>query len=243
MLTCVNQLVHWSGELAGRGWLVGELSDLLPWAILLLVLGAGGATAWVAEHRRRKQALGAADRRAMGLPYAESLMIEHFELLAAVPLMQRGRDTLAANVISADTGALSLTLYDYQYTTGSGKNKSTHKQTVVWVADDSLNLPEFRLAPESWMQRLGDLFSKQDIDFDDDPEFSRRFLLAGPDQASIRDFLDPRRRQALLKLQNPHLEVGGNGFLYYRPGRYVAPEQYKTLMADALAIHQAFADG
>jgi len=86
---------------------------------------------------------------------------------------------------------VEVMLFDYAYTTGSGKNRSTHHQTVAFFQSDALDLPEFVARPEGLFDKIGQVFGYQDIDLPMHPEFSRRFILRGADEGRIRDAFTP----------------------------------------------------
>lgn len=216
--------------------------EFIPWIAMVVILGGSALVAWrksVAQQRRRQQWIDQA--KELGLTYQEVLPPELDGVRHALPLLNCGSNRRSGNVIVASTDQLSLILFDHQYTSGSGKNRSTHRQSVAWVYSGSLNLPTFYVAPETWLSWLGDQLFKRDIDFDDDTEFSSRIALSGPDRDAVSHFFDRSRRQKLLAIDLPTIEATTNGFLFYRPGKLIAPESLKSLMNEAFTLYQAFA--
>ena len=61
---------------------------------------------------------------------------------------------------------VDLILTDYQYTTGSGKNSTTHNLTVAAYCIPGLDLPDFALESENFLTRFAEKFGMQDIDFE-----------------------------------------------------------------------------
>lgn len=225
--------------------LMGGLEGLIPLipilAVVVVIITLVVRVALVSKFdKKRTEGLtkAAAD---MSLPFSKAVTSEQVDQLTQFPLMQRGSSRESSNAIVAETAELRLMLLDHKYVSGSGKNKSVHRQTVAWVASNRLNMPSFSLCPESWFDRLGDWILRRDIDFDEDPEFSQKFALSGSDQASIREFFSSRRRQALLKINLPYVEAMRHGFIFYRPGMLLDPSELKSLMNDAFVIYQAFA--
>ena len=51
----------------------------------------------------------------------------------------------------------------------------------------SAQVPRFALTREGLLHRVGAALGFQDIDFDEDPEFSKRFVLKGDDEHAIRE--------------------------------------------------------
>ncbi|MBX3423269.1 MAG: hypothetical protein KF752_17055 [Pirellulaceae bacterium] len=217
------------------------LLNYLPYVATLAILVTIFVVAWFGNRsnlKRQQQFTQAATD--LGLSYFEALSLDQVDSLSTFKLMNYGSSRLSSNVIRADTEQLSLTLFDYHYTSGSGKNRRTVRQTVAWVASPTLKLPEFRLSPEGLLDRLGDLLFKSDIDFQDDPEFSKRFLLTGPDQPAIGQFFDASRRRVLLNINLPTIEARPGAFIFYRPGQQVGPQDLKKLMSEAYCLYQAF---
>ncbi|HEY6370620.1 MAG TPA: hypothetical protein VIX37_08570 [Candidatus Sulfotelmatobacter sp.] len=63
--------------------------------------------------------------------------------------------------------------------------KSSVSQTVAALSQDQ-PLPPFALPPENLFDRIGDAIVHHDIDFDSNAEFSKRYLLKSPEDASAR---------------------------------------------------------
>jgi hypothetical protein len=132
------------------------------------------------------------------------------EPLMAFPIFAHGHTREVRETIRGTHDGQPFTLFEYVYVTGHGKHRHHHHHTIVqW---STAELPVFSLTPEGWMSRLGNVFGTQDIDFDDDPAFSRAFQLRGDDEHRVRALFTPDRRRALA--QDLHL-CGGYGTLYY----------------------------
>jgi len=214
------------------------LPVLVTVGIVLLLVFKGWSASKASQKRKEGFEKSAGE---LSLPFSRTVPFEQVEQLVQFPLMQRGSNKEFTNAIVAETDQLRLVLLDHKYVVGSGKNRATHRQTAAWVASNHLNMPSFNLYPESWYHRIGDLVMKKDIDFDDDPQFSHKFVLTGSDTASIREFFDVKRRQLLLKLNLPNVEAVRHGFIFYRPGRLIDPSELKSLMNEAFSLYQAFA--
>jgi hypothetical protein len=119
-----------------------------------------------------------------------------------------------SNVIVADSGELRMVIFDFEFVTGSGKSKTTHRQTVVQIQNADLVLPSFSIGPESFMHRLGNFLGFDDIDFTEDQAFSDQFLLYGDDADAVRLFFNPDRRQAFMKHSNVSVEARPSCFIF-----------------------------
>lgn len=131
---------------------------------------------------------------------------------------------------------------DYQYTTGSGKHKTTHDQTIAVLHTPGRRAPHFFVRRQSrFFDALGRLFGGQDINFDDDPEFSSAFVLqTSGDEQQLRHFMSPALREALTRLKHTNLvlEVTGDAMLLHRGKRLGSGEDLDALYADAVNIRR-----
>ena len=109
------------------------------------------------------------------------------------PLMDRGHSRKVTNAWSGILDGAPVRLFDYRFTTGGGKSQHVHRYTVAVFPEAGPTLPEFDLAPESVLSRIGQIFGYQDIDFPEDEGFSRQYLLRGRDEGAIRSALHPIR--------------------------------------------------
>ena len=101
-------------------------------------------------------------------------------------LFQRGHTRRLTNHISGSHRQTSFDLFDYRYTTGSGKYSHTHLQTVIAFDAIGENNPAFILRPQGLFDKLAEKFGKKDIDFELYPEFSKKYHLTGNDENAIR---------------------------------------------------------
>lgn len=198
---------------------------------VLALIGSLGYFSWLGTKRRR-EAMQALARRT-GFTFSEEASCS----IGGLPLFERGRSGRGYNALTGLFDGQSVTLMDYRYTVGSGKNRRTHLQTVALFPDAGRDLPELALLPESLVHKIGQVFGYQDIDFDGDPEFSRRFLLRGADEARIRALFDPDLRAACCRhFDGWTVEVGGGRMLVFRAGRTVDVEEIRAFLTTSSRI-------
>ncbi|HAH08293.1 MAG TPA: hypothetical protein DCM05_17505 [Elusimicrobia bacterium] len=211
--------------------------ELLPIALAagFLALGAAAAAWAVQAERKRSQALGQAAAR-MGL---EPLVWEPSQRgLYGLQVFDQGHNRRTYNVfrrLFSETEEAYL--FDYDYTTGSGKSRHTHRQTLAAFRRSGRALPRFELRPENVLHKIGGLFGYQDIDFEGFPEFSRNYLLRGQDEAAVRALWRPFLLQHLGLHPGWCLEGGGDWLVAYRDGRRVEAEKLQEFFEDSRALH------
>jgi len=114
--------------------------------------------------------------------------------------------------------------------------KSSVSQTVASFSQDQ-QLPPFALRPEHFLDRIGDALVHNDIDFDSNPEFSKRYLLKSPDEAGTRRLFTPSLLTYLEQFQtNWCLEGTGPLLIVYHSGRSVSPSDLPAFLEETSRI-------
>ena len=226
--------------------LIAELSTLEKITILTVFLGAFFSVfAYIIVSTildRRRGIKRVADYRVqaelMGLQFIEDPNGEAYHQFDNFKLFNRGKKRRVSNLIEGDSGDLKISIFDYRFVTGGDKNKVLYRQTVAALRSEQLCFPEFSLRPEIFLDKLGPALGLQNIDFDSHPEFSKRFVLEGPDEAAIRSFFTP----AVLEFfeNNPchSLEAHNDTMFFYHENKLRKVEELKELLAQA---YEAFA--
>ncbi|MFP6574031.1 MAG: hypothetical protein VB912_02690 [Pirellulaceae bacterium] len=214
------------------------------WALfgLLAILGLIAAIILGTRYyeRKRTEALAAAAAE-IGLEFSADQDDALLEQLQVFALFTKGHSRKMRNLMTAKTDLAALTIFDYRFITGGGQHSQTHQQSVIFMQSDSLDLPTFRLKPEGFFDKTGAAIGFQDIDFDENPEFSKLFTLKGDDEVAIRKFFDAGMLQEFVKHQGVAVESAHGLFIYYQTGRK-KPEEIQPFMTDGYAIYSAFAD-
>ncbi len=159
-----------------------------------------------------------------------------------MPLFDRGSGRQFRNIMTGTAAGLKVSLFDYSFTTGGGKNSHTWTQTVAAFTQE-LSLPDFALRPEGFFDRIGEVFLHSDIDFDSHPDFSHRCLLRGPDEQKIRQLFSPALLsfcEALPPDYKWHIEGGGPSLVVYRSDATVNPTQVRTFLDETSSIASNF---
>ena len=204
-------------------------------AIVGLVVAAGVGYSFWTEKKRREGIQQLAGQ--LGIEYREELAPDDREVFAKFALASLGHNRVISNILIADSGEIRMVIFDYRYTVGSGKNKSTPKQTVVMAQSGELSVPTFQLSPESLFQKIAGLFGFSDINFEDDPSFSKAFKLTGPNVEQIRAFFTANRRKEILSQRQVTLEGNRDQFLFYQGRRQWSIEELKGLMGRAFSLY------
>ena len=162
--------------------------------------------------------------------------------LAGFPLFSQGRSRRMGNVLNGASSDTDVSIFDYSYTTGSGKNSTTFRQTVICFRSERLSLPKFELRPERWYHKIGSLVGFEDIDFADYPRFSKQYLLRGEDEASIRDIFTARVIEYFEGQEGLCVEGSGDRLTVYRAGKRVKPQQIRDFLETGFGVYTVLVD-
>jgi hypothetical protein len=156
--------------------------------------------------------------------------------VGALPLFERGHSRRALCVLRGAIAELPVVLTDYQYVTGSGKNRSVHTQTVAVFTDAGRGLPDFELRPEHLFHKIGQVFGYQDIDFEGQEEFSKRYLLRGSDEAAVRAAFGPQALAFLTGQPGWSVQTREGRLAVFRERKRAKPPTMPAFLAEALRV-------
>ena len=209
---------------------------------IVAIIAFGGfiffITWWLAKKRTEKMQ-GYAEARGYtfeGDAHSIGAQLHEFKLF------NQGHSTRIMNAMrgSKETGAVHIC--DYQYSTGSGKNRTTHHQTIALLHTPGRRAPHFFVRRQArFFDAIGKLFGGQDINFEEDPDFSKKYVLQGAgDEEMLRRFMSPGLRELFTRLADRNLvvEVNGELMLIHQSRRLGKHEDIDALMADAVNIRR-----
>jgi hypothetical protein len=137
-------------------------------------------------------------------------------------------------------GGFQVSVFDYTY--GNGKNSVTQTMTCF---SQSAELPPFELRPENIFDKIGDVITHNDIDFDSNPEFSRRYHLRGPDETRMRMLFNPVLLGYLEQIppdKNWHVEASGPSLIIYRHRWPAKAAEIPALLNETSAMARTILD-
>jgi hypothetical protein len=153
-----------------------------------------------------------------------------------VPLafFDRGHARKASNVMYGRTAdGHDRRAFDYQYTTGSGKNRKVHTFSCGLISTGAA-WPQLTLGPEGFFERVMDVIGGDDIQFESE-EFNREWEVRSSDPRFASAMIDPEMMLFLMeKAQGARIEVSGPWILF--SGERGDPDQLPQLIASAEAF-------
>ena len=176
----------------------------------------------------------------LGWQFSETTSLNWIPNLEKFALFSQGHSKSITNAMYGETDGVKAAVFDYQYTVGHGKNRSTYNQSVVYFEPHNLSLPFFSLRPEGIFHKLISAFGYQDIDFGNRPTFSSKYLLRGPDELAVRACFN----DALLGFYEMNLgastDGGGNQLFIFRQNQRAAPHETQAFVNWALQLQRLY---
>jgi hypothetical protein len=218
------------------------VQSLIPFLAIGGVLLLVGGIFIVSQQmeKQRTEALAAA-AQGMGFAFEPEGDVEVMKGFGDLPLYGRGHSKRVRNVMTGKAGERDVKLFDYRYTTGSGKNSHTWSQTVAVFPQGAAGLPDFLLAPENILHKIGQVFGYQDIDFDASPDFSSHYLLRGSDETAIRSAFGAEALAYFGQERGWHVEVAAGNVGIYRSDKRCKPEELPAFREQVSAVLRAVA--
>lgn len=125
-------------------------------------------------------------------------------------LFEKGRSRTATNNIYGSMTlaghSVEIRMADYQYVTGSGKNRRTHRLSFACFLLPFTNTPDLLIRQERFGDKILGGIGFDDIDFESE-EFSRRFWVKSGDKRYAYDVIHPGMMEFLLENPTPRVEI------------------------------------
>jgi hypothetical protein len=133
-------------------------------------------------------------------------------------------------------------IFEHYYIVGSGKHRQHVTDTICILTDNKLDLPQFYVRDEHFFyDDLGKLFGGQDINFEDDPVFSKKFILQGKSEPSIRRFFNRKIRDAFVNNHTiGYVYEGSRDCFALVKQEKLSAEQRIAILSDAIKIFKEF---
>ncbi|NLI79672.1 MAG: hypothetical protein GX442_24915 [Candidatus Riflebacteria bacterium] len=153
-------------------------------------------------------------------------------------LFKWGDRRRADNCLTGTRDGVQITVADYSYTAGTGKQRSTTGQSICLLTAPDLDLPPFLLRKEfKLLDAIGKAIGGKDINFPDDKEFSDAFVLQAEDEAAVRRLFTRPVRRAFLTFKGTNVlyEARGPTMLFHRHD-HVGADDLRKMVHDGFDI-------
>ncbi|WP_203335832.1 hypothetical protein [Nocardioides limicola] len=143
---------------------------------------------------------------------------------------QTGSGRVAQHILTGWYRERALIAFDYRYTTGSGKDQTTHRLSVVGL-DTGVSFPALEVMPAGLLTDLGARLTGRSLQFESE-DFNRAFTVTCPDRRFASDVIHPTMMSLLLRLPDRCFQVEGRWLMAVNQGQHEPREVIRR--ADAL---------
>jgi len=163
--------------------------------------------------------------------------------LLETALFGKGHSPEFRNVMTGSCNGLKVSMFDYSFAEGSGRSTQYYRQTVGAFSKPSAYLPYFEMRPSGAFDTVWDGLAHNNIHFESDPEFSRRYVLRGALNDKVQSLFTPALR-AFLEGVEPHekwrIEGTGDTLILYRYAKRTSPAELRTFLDHTSSIAAGF---
>jgi carbonic anhydrase len=215
---------------------------LLVFGFVALIIGIFIVAAIIGNKRERERTEQVKRVASlMGWEFSEAAPMNWIPNLEQFALFSQGHSKTVKNVMYGQLEGLKVAVFDYQYVVGSGKNRSTYNQSVVYFEPRNLNAPFFSLRPEHTFHKIIAAFGYQDIDFGNRPTFSSKYLLRGADEPAVRSLFNDALLGFYEMNQGSSADGGGNQLFIFRQNHRPGPHEAQAFINWALQVQRLYA--
>lgn len=203
-------------------------NSLVEWGFLALLLASIAGFTAMQKRRARNRAAAIAEISGQlgftfqGDDWSHGTRAPQLE----TPLFEH--DGSVSNILSGTRFGLDVSFFDYSFRSG----RNSYAQTVAAFSQE-IWLPTFQLVPKGLLGFLSPIHSRRQIQFESNPEFSKRFVVVSEDELKVRTLFsaellaDFANRTAAL---NWHMEGAGSSIFIFRLGNRVKPEDFSEFV-------------
>lgn len=146
------------------------------------------------------------------------------------PIEKGARVLYEENLLSRYVDRGKLEISDITVTHGAGAAQDDTTITVIHASDLISDVPDFALEPEALWTKFSELSFGRDIDFEEYPEFSRKYYLRGDDEHAIRRFFTDDLIEFLQTHEPMHVESHRGKLLVYRKREEASATDLKLMI-------------
>ena len=179
---------------------------------------------------------------AAGLSFAARPGSSPATALPSFPLLSRGSERSAENLMTGTSGGIPVQVFDYHFLDGTGNQRDRYAQTVLYLdTAGRLRVPDFAANGQTTATRIAGRLGHgpETIALSSAPDFSKTHLLTGSDPAAIQSTFDSRLVAFFSQRSDISVEAASGGLLVYRYQKLASPQELPGLLTDGIALVEA----
>ncbi|MCW5942971.1 MAG: hypothetical protein KIS66_12110 [Fimbriimonadaceae bacterium] len=190
----------------------------MTWLLPVIALALIGLVVWgiVSENRRRAALEAYAQGR--GWIFSREVPGDVWAAAQAFHPFGIGHSQRACNLLCGDAGEGRWFIFDYRYTTGSGKHQTTHHYGIALCAVP-FSFPRVRIRRQHFGDDMAGWVGIRDLQFESD-EFNRRYHVVADDPRFAYALIDPTMMEWLQAAEGFQVQIAGMWCAVNAAGRY-----------------------
>jgi hypothetical protein len=203
----------------------------------IAIVGVVVVLGYLASLKRREAMAAVAAKPGLNFaPHKDRILARRYHFLDK---LRAGQDRYAYNILSGDYQGHGVTLFDYHYRTGSGKN-THHHYISFFILHLRASFPELVIGPEDFFSKIAQAVGYDDIDFESH-EFSRRFCVRSADKKFAYDVCNARMIEYLLSNADLTIEIEGGALAISFSSR-LSPERIEPNLRRLITVRSLLPD-
>lgn len=186
----------------------------MDWVFIPIVVGAlviGLILGHLAAEQRRKMWAALAEKH--GFRHYEGDPLALRQVHSGFSLFQIGHSKKVLHTLEGLKDGQRWIVFDYRYTTGSGKHQQTHQRTGVLV-DLPFRASRLKIRPEHFGDTIAAALGFDDIDMESDA-FNRKYHVSAEVKRFAYEICNPRMMEYLIAAEGHCWEMQGNSLLFH----------------------------
>jgi hypothetical protein len=200
------------------------MTDLMIFGTFVAIVAVVATIAIMAEKARKKRLTAEFEAAGFRVNFKPDEMDKHSALgqCGGSWSQLKTGSTGVQWTVFGHVGQTPVAMCEHRYTTGSGKNKSTHYNTIAATPAPQA-WPFVELSPESVFHRIGELFGSKDFKVEDEA-FNRKWRVKVTDEEFALLVLTPEVQAWCMTLPKyAQVRVGG-GAVTVALGKYISKD-------------------
>ena len=213
--------------------------DGLFFLIILLLGGLMTVIGAIVNHLndKKRREIMTTFANEIGLDYRAGVDNSLLRRFSGFRIFATGRAKKVKNLIYGASDEETMCIFDFQYSVGSGKNQSVHRQTVISIESEHFMVPAFVLKPGGFFSRSNSVPGMSTVEFDMYPDFARRQILQTSDEETIKRIFDDRMIR-YFEENSFCIEATTGKMVCYIPKRSFRLEEMRLFMEKAFEIYR-----
>lgn len=213
-----------------------NLYDLLTFAAIAMV--CGGILIW--SFRNQSDIAKSVSEYGLHFDSASAWTAEQFVARTRFARELPKGNALNSKIVEFDGNKLLHIDYEWYTKYSYGNRRRAERQSMALLLPARNNFPSFELYPEGVLRKLDSLIGGQDIDFNDHPAFSSKYVLQSDHEKFIRTFFDNEILNLFAENPGWWIQSRRNGMMIYKKGRYCSGKDAVNAIELALQILPLF---